>query len=1048
MKKYALPIFIFAVLLLSLFYCGKHEHTPSEWIIDEESTCITLGYKYRMCLECGIVVEESYLDTYGDHVEEIDYGYVPTCVRDGLTDGCHCSVCGETIVEQRYIPSIDHNYVVTETTMPTCTTDGYKTYTCQCGYSYQELYAYALQHDGSVLDEYVPPTCTDEGYSMGYHCSRCGEVTIPQSAIEPLGHYTVTDYAVPATCTESGLTEGSHCARCELVFVAQTVIPPKGHTIRIDEGSEPTCTFDGCTDSQVCTTCYKTVVESITIPATGHTYIDYEVIEPTCSLGGYTERLCHCGYVDVVDPTDALGHDEVIDPRVEPACTTVGYTEGSHCARCGKILKYQNVIENLRHDITTVQVDPTLDADGSITETCSRCDYVNVTPIVLTDYSVPGCIERFIDHTDENGGIHVVVPAIFEEKGVWYKVVSVSSYAFNRDYKLASVVLPDTVTSIGERAFMQCYSLTSIRLSENLLSIGDYAFSDCERLVDIQLPDSLVTIGMHAFSDCKRITEIHLGNSLTEVGEYAFSLCESLRSITIPGSLRIIEPYAFAWVHSVTEIVISEGVERIEEGAFQSTDALTRLVLPDSLQYVGYQAFVNSAIVSLEIGKGDVIFDDEAFYNCYNLTVIVIGEGTKIFSPSAFLGCESLRAIHDFGNTAVTFDDPIAENVSVILKDGGCFFPNDGYSYTYTSDNLLFRYDGELYQLIAYCGLSDSVILPETVNGSAYDIYSMRGAVRVTLPSNMTVIPDYAFYAFAGLKDVTIHNGVIEIGRYAFYSTGLTEIVLPDSVELIGSSAFESCGRVKLLTLSAGLKVIGEGAFRNSGNYESVLVDVIIPDSVETIADEAFYSFTSLGKVTVGKGLSSLGFLGLGRPTYFDVSPDNECFKSIDGTIYSKDGKILITFRYVDMAEGEGFVIPEGVTTIKAYAFSFSRIYFIEMPSTLTTIEYRAFYNCFNITRIKLGSGVVSVANDAFASTGVLTELILNAKLESVGSGAFATNAKTVLYYEGIKAEWDNVLINDKGINKLGDPYFYYEYKPTTSGPYWHYDADGNPVLW
>ena len=1047
MKKYALPIFIFTVLLLSLISCGKHTHTPSEWIIDEESTCSTLGYKYRTCLDCGVVVEESELESYGDHVEETVPARAPTCIREGLTEGSRCSICQETLVEQRSIPTVSHNYVVTATKEPTCTTEGYQTYTCQCGYSYQYCYAEALQHD-SVLDDYVAPTCTEDGYTMGYHCSRCGVVTIKQDVIPAYGHAIVYDREEKPTCTKSGLTEGEHCARCGLATVEQTVIPPNGHSIYVHEGQEPTCEGDGFTEWQSCTVCHNTVVESVEIPATGHSYISSTVTPPTCLLGGYTERLCHCGYVDVVDPTDALGHDEVTDSRVEPTCTTFGYTEGSHCARCGKILKYQSVIENLRHDITTVQVDPTLDADGSITETCSRCDYVNVTPIVLTDYSVPGCIERFIDHTDENGGIHVVVPAIFEEKGVWYKVVSVSSYAFSRDYKLASVVLPDTVKSIGERAFMQCYSLTSIRLSENLLSIGDYAFSDCERLVDIQLPDSLVTIGMHAFSDCKRITEIHLGNSLTEVGEYAFSLCESLRSITIPGSLRIIEPYAFAWIHSVTEIVISEGVERIEEGAFQSTDALTRLVLPDSLQYVGYQTFVNSGIVSLEIGKGDVIFDDEAFDYCYNLTVIVIGEGTKIFSPSAFLECESLRAIHDFGNTAVTFDDPIAENVSVILRDGGCFFPNDGYSYTYTSDNLLFRYDGELYQLIAYCGLSDSVILPETVNGSAYDIYRMCGAVRVTLPSNMTVIPDYAFYAFAGLKDVTIHNGVIEIGRYAFCGTGLTEIVLPDSVELIGSSAFESCGRVKLLTLSAGLKVIGEGAFRNSGNYESVLVDVIIPDSVETIADEAFYSFTSLGRVTVGKGLSSLGFLGLGRPTYFDVSPDNECFKSIDGTLYSKDGKTLITFRNADIAEGEGFVIPEGVTTIKAYAFYFSRIYFIEMPSTLTTIEYRAFYYCSNITRIKLGSGVVSVANSAFEGKGKLTEIILNAKLESIGAGAFGANSDTVIYYEGNKAQWDNVIVNDRSIANLGDPYFYYERQPTISGPYWHYGADGNPVLW
>ena len=1053
MKKYTLLFFVITgvLLALSLSSCGKPEHThrPSPWITDEQSTCTTFGYQHRECLDCGVIIEESEIYIYGDHVEMPARGYSSTCTSEGLTDGSYCAECGVPIVEQSRIPIIGHSYTLTSTVEPTCTTDGYKTYTCQCGYSYQELYAYALQHDGSVLDDYVPPTCTEVGYSMGYHCSRCGEVTVPQSVIEPLGHSTVTDHAVSAKCTESGLTEGSHCARCNLVFVPQTVIPPKGHTICIDEGAEPTCIWDGYTDSQFCTTCYKTVVEAVTIPATGHTYIRYDETVPTCYLGGYKTRTCHCGYSENYDEVGPLGHDEVIDPAIESTCTVSGRTEGSHCSRCNKVLKYYTVLPMLHHDITSVQVDPTLNSDGSITETCSHCDYVNVTPLVLQDYILPGnYYTSFIDHVDEQGRYHFVIPDIFEADGVWYKVVGMSERTFYRDYDVASVVFPDTITHIANGAFELCRFLTYVRLPANLQSIGDYAFYDCESLLNIDLPDSLASIGNFAFSQCARITEIHLGNSLTEVGEYAFSSCDSITSLTVPGSLRVISPYAFANLYGVNELTVCEGVEMIGEGAFCHLVDLTRLTLPDSVKHIGYGAFMQTTLISLELGDGDLIVDDEAFFNSDSLSVLIVGKGNKTFSPTAFTGCVFLRVIHDYSDNGITFDNPITQSVHVILRNGAKLFKDDGYEYTYTSDNFLFRYDGEKHQLIAYGGIDDVVTLPETIGGSAYDIHCMGGVLHAILPNNITEIPANAFRSYYGLRYVTIPSSVVEIGEYAFYETGLREIVIPDSVEVIGYYSFGECHKVKAITLSVGLRVIGERAFMETGNYDNVLVHVTIPDSVQTIGSMAFYNFESFGDLTVGKGLSSLGYCALGRPRTFTVSLENQYFKSVDGSLYSKDGKILYRYHSMEHANGEGFLIPYGVEIISAEAFYLSSVFYVEFPDTVTTIERLAFYGCHNLTRIKLGKGVTTVESEAFYRTRSVSEIIVNAGIKSIGANAFTTHSDNyVVYFEGNMGQWNNVEIEDKTIVKK-DIYFYLERQSTVSGPYWHYDAEGNPVLW
>ena len=1051
MKKYTLLTLIFTCILLALALssCKKeHQHTMSDWITDVKSTCNSFGYEYRKCLECGVILEYRNIESYAEHVEATEHGYAPTCMREGLTDGIYCSYCGLTIVEQESIPTIDHHYVLTSTKEPTCTTEGYKTYTCQCGYSYQECYSPALQHD-SVLDDYVPPTCTEDGYSMGYHCSRCGEVTIEQSVIPALGHYYMSFDEVKPTCTESGLVGGSYCGRCEEVFVQPTVISPKGHKVSYYEGWEPDCVNDGYTRHYYCTVCGEVIEESVSIPANGHSYISSTVIPPTCLRGGYTESLCHCGYVNVTDHTDALGHDEVIDPAVEPACTTPGYTEGSHCSRCGKILIYQNVISNLWHNLTTVKVNPTIDADGSITDTCSRCDYVKVTPIVLRDYTIPGNYwGMFLDHTDSYGK-HYVVPEIFEVDGVWYKVVGIAERAFSRNDKIASIVLPDTITSIADSAFKYCDALRSVTLPSNLEHIGNYAFHDCESLVDIELPDSLISIGDYAFWDCLSLTEIHLGSSLTEIGEGAFSLCKSITSLTIPGNVSVIKANAFSDLHQVKEIIICEGVERIEEGALSCCSSVTRLVLPNSIRYVGNMAFYFSTFISVEIGEGDVVFDDNAFWMCSALTTLVIGAGKKTFSPTAFAESKAFSFIYDYGDIAITFDNPITENVKVIIRDGSHIFKNDGYEYTYTSDNLLFRYDGEKRQLIAYGGIEDTVTLPETFGGEAYEIYCMVGARFVILPSNITEIPAKAFYESCGLNGVTIPDGVVTIGDYAFYEAGLYEIVLPDSVEVIGEYSFSGCHRVKSITLSSNLKIISDNAFRGSGNYDQIKVHVNIPDSVESIGDLAFFQFSGLGTVSIGSGLKEFGYLVF---TFYDelyISEDNECFIAIDGHIYTKDLKTFVHYNNPFAYIADSYTILDGVTTIANGAFYDASVYRIIIPDTVTKIGAYAFYGCRHLTSINIPDSVEYIENSAFEGCVNMDTVILGKGVKQIGERGF-WNADITFYYKGTPLEWGQIDIDGRHTTPFNRTvtYFYLESAPTVSINNWHYDADGNPVLW
>ena len=72
-------------------------------------------------------------------------------------------------------PVHEHSYVAVFTG-PTCTEQGYTTYTCACGDSYVDDYTDAMNHPGIIDVPEVPATETDPGTTAGKKCALCGEV--------------------------------------------------------------------------------------------------------------------------------------------------------------------------------------------------------------------------------------------------------------------------------------------------------------------------------------------------------------------------------------------------------------------------------------------------------------------------------------------------------------------------------------------------------------------------------------------------------------------------------------------------------------------------------------------------------------------------------------------------------------------------------------------------------------------------------------------------------------------------------------------------------
>lgn len=107
--------------------CGNGNHTVNQkHVTSKSATCTSAAY----CDVC----KHSFGEALGHHFVT-DAAVAPTCTKTGLTAGTHCDRCGAIGTAQEIVPKTEHNYDKGVVTKPTCSSEGYTTYTCKdCGF--------------------------------------------------------------------------------------------------------------------------------------------------------------------------------------------------------------------------------------------------------------------------------------------------------------------------------------------------------------------------------------------------------------------------------------------------------------------------------------------------------------------------------------------------------------------------------------------------------------------------------------------------------------------------------------------------------------------------------------------------------------------------------------------------------------------------------------------------------------------------------------------------------------------------------------------------
>lgn len=448
-------------------------------------------------------------------------------------------------------------------------------------------------------------------------------------------------------------------------------------------------------------------------------------------------------------------------------------------------------------------------------------------------------------------------------------VQTIGSYAFYDCYKLASPIeFPATLTTIGSYAFENCYILPSVTFSEGLETINNSAFSNCRLLKQVTLPESLTSLGSSAFYECDSLKTFTFPANIKEVPGSVLYGCDALHSVTLATGTTRINSSAFYGCKKLTEmnydqttltridasafrntgfktITVPENVTNIGNNAFRYCDSLKTVTLPNGVTSMGTYVFSDDHVLeSANIPTGVNTVPNYTFQNCEKLTSVTMHDGITSIGSYAFSGCTALTSI-ELNNQITSINsyaflncqNLVITTLPTALQTIGSY----AFQYTYKlADTLTLPESLTTIESSAFYGSGIKQLVMLNPNALQYDswgytYYSSNvfencdSLVSVTLPTEMTVLPEGTFKHTSKLKTITLPDSLKEIGNYAFQESGLETIDLPAKLQTIGYQSFYN-SKLKAVDLPLKLQTIGDYAF-----YGTQLTEFRVPKNVTSV---------------------------------------------------------------------------------------------------------------------------------------------------------------------------------------------------------------------
>ena len=300
---------------------------------------------------------------------------------------------------------------------------------------------------------------------------------------------------------------------------------------------------------------------------------------------------------------------------------------------------------------------------------------------------------------------------------------------------------------------------------------------------------------------------------------------------------------------------------------------------------------------------------------------------------------------------------------------------------------------------------------------TSIDSYAFRGCssfTEINIPQNVTSIGDYAFADCTKVEKISIEEGLKTIGGYAFQNINkVTSIVIPTTVKTMGASLFSGMSALEELTVP----FVGNSQTISSYSYTHYPLGYMFGSSSYTGASAVsqYYSqdylyngttFTpEIGSSNTYYIPNTLKTVNVTNSTYIFSGAFSYAYNSSSGSSTMNESPLKITT----------VTLNEGIKNIGQYAFasidityiSNSRYQFrysvlenVNLPSTITSINCGAFYNCAKLDSVEITGSVTSIDDYAFWGCKLAKIRVMKKSTDITVSQNTFTNVPTVQYFD------------------------------------------------
>ena len=648
------------------------------------------------------------------------------------------------------------------------------------------------------------------------------------------------------------------------------------------------------------------------------------------------------------EATTPNGNVEATTPNTPPEVTTPeGSGEATTPEGGADVTTPEENDEACRHILFDTVVAPSCTQTGSTIHSCVLCGYSffdSVTEKLDHQY---GEWEIVYDATlTTNGKKAKTCASCGKEEAEFYQHewnvnANTDMLEFREDYDNCSVSLKyEYIDYTGE------IRVPAVSPEGNIVqSVGSLGF-DNSKASAIHLPDTIVKIGDRAFANCPNLTSITIPENVKEIGKNILAYSPNVKTVYFD-AIACSSWYKPVWGEgsAIEHLVVGDNVEYIPGGLFNQYTSLKSVVCGKNLKSIQGGAFLEATnLTSVQFNEGLEKIGDYAFSKT-GLTSVQFNEGLQTIGEYAF---------SQSGLTSVA----LPSTIKTLGDSAFSYIPLD----------------------------CDQLVIPAGLQNIGGNAFSGTGTVKELVwgAENAVVDSTWDFQApFKGLtvEKLTISPNVCVLGKLLFANVqGLKEVSVDMQGDTIPHSFFAGCSSLERVVLGENIKKIASYTFENCTSLKEIV-------GIEQI--------THLGS-QVFKGCTNITFFDFTNLEEWGINIFEE--SGLCEVVLPDDMTVLPAQTFVGCSYLKTVTLPEGLTTISSYAFSFSGIEHLVLPDSVTTIEENAFSNCESLTDIQLSSSLKTIGSAAFRMCSALKTLEIPEGVTSLGgfSGCSSLESITV----------------------------------------------------